>query len=564
MIAIVAAFCFGALGDHGIYFHDDETFRDNEALATDPGFFFSSGREHRAGRPVASLVKWWSFAAVDNQPGAAHLIVVIAHAAASVLLAWVYTRLGLSLIAGLLTGLLFLVNVAHFQAVFHISALDFPLALLFGLAAWVLRHHQDPSWRTRLAAGACLVIAISCHLSAVALLPLWVYETWRESGDWRLALRRHAASGVVVAVAAIGLLAMTPVRTTTSASLQHAGTDPLGAVAGSGRMLCWMAARLVTTAHWLPVELGDRTTVELVFGAIVLIGLVALAWRQGGQVGAAAVWTLVFLAPFALISEQLATRGREGPSHYMYLASAGASMLLAMGIQSLARRLDGRWRGRGWMLTSVCALGITGSSIWALGELLPMSLYNSGRYLFDRDPATSVQYLRRTIDAGGGVVPLHEVYLRLALALPLAGQDPYPVLQEAASRYPTSAYVQGGIAVREMESPDPRARERGAQRLQQAAELAANQGQQETFGTNIAALCHNLGVAYERVGAPERAIPLYHRALDWNPDPAASRRRLVSAYLLLVEKLAAGGDPAGAAAAGDSARAYAGSESLAF
>jgi hypothetical protein len=59
------------------------------------------------------------------------------------------------------------------------------------------------------------------------------------------------------------------------------------------------------------------------------------------------------------------------------------------------------------------------------------------------DPATSVLFLCRAIDGGGGVVVLHEAYLRLILALPLAGEDPYPVLQ-AAARYPSSLHVQGG------------------------------------------------------------------------------------------------------------------------
>jgi tetratricopeptide (TPR) repeat protein len=410
-----------------------------------------------------------------------------------------------------------------------------------------------------------LLAAMACHLAAVAAWPLRVYQTWQTGALWHRALRQHMGSGVAALGAGLVLLALTPVQTTTSTSLQIAGADPIGALVGSFRMLCWMAARLVTTAHWLAVDLGRMRTAELSLGAVTILGLAGLAWRHRGSAGAWAAWTLLYLAPFALISEQLATRGREGPSHYLYLASAGASVLLAMGIFALGRRLEDRFRGRGWIVTVACVLAITVSAVSAIWRLQPLSLYNTGRYLFDRDPATSVQYLRRAIDGGGGVVERHEAYLRLVLALPLAGKDPYGVLQEAARVYPTSAYVQGMIAVREMESADPAARARGVQRLSRAAALARDLGQQSSFGTNIAALGHNLGIAAERAGAPERAIAIYRRALEMNPHPEGTRARLGNAFRQLANQLADRGDSAAAVTARDSARRYSkGAQSLAF
>jgi hypothetical protein len=77
-----------------------------------------------------------------------------------------------------LAGLLFLVNVAHFQAVFHISALDFPLALMFSLTGWVLQR-SNGTWRHRLGANVCLVLAMACHLATVAVVPLRIYGTWQ-------------------------------------------------------------------------------------------------------------------------------------------------------------------------------------------------------------------------------------------------------------------------------------------------------------------------------------------------------------------------------------------------
>jgi len=90
----------------------------------------------------------------------------------------------------------------------------------------------------------------------------------------------------------------------------------------------------------------------------------------------------------------------------------------------------------------------------------------------------------------------------------------------------------------------------------QAWLLAEEQGQEVPFRTNVAALCHNIGVAYERAHAPGRAIIVYHRALKVNPNPAASRQRLAIAFRQLAENLTARGDQSTAAAALDSAQKY--------
>ena len=58
LLCVVSAVCFGSLRHHYIYFHDDETFRDNVAISRDFSFFFSPEKEQFTGRPVAELAKW--------------------------------------------------------------------------------------------------------------------------------------------------------------------------------------------------------------------------------------------------------------------------------------------------------------------------------------------------------------------------------------------------------------------------------------------------------------------------------------------------------------------------
>ena len=85
-------------------------------------FFFSPEKEQATGRPTVELVKFLAFLVWGNDAAAFHLVVVFFHTLASLLLAWAAHRLGAPVEVGLTSGLLFLVNVAHFQAVYWISA----------------------------------------------------------------------------------------------------------------------------------------------------------------------------------------------------------------------------------------------------------------------------------------------------------------------------------------------------------------------------------------------------------------------------------------------------------
>jgi hypothetical protein len=121
-------------------------------------FFFSPDKTQASGRPLAEAVKYLAYLVWGNHPGAFHLLVVAVHVLASFLWAWACRRLGLNLELSWGTGLLFLVNVTHFQAVHHISALDYPLALCWMLVSLGCYAHACRSgspwwWVGRLCRG---------------------------------------------------------------------------------------------------------------------------------------------------------------------------------------------------------------------------------------------------------------------------------------------------------------------------------------------------------------------------------------------------------------------------
>ncbi len=483
------------------------------------------------------------------------MVVVALHLLASLLLAVSGWRLGLDRLTAWLAGLLFLINVAHYQCVHHISALDFPLALIFCLGGWLSDRQQRLSgngwWLA--ATALCLLLGMASHLGAALLAPLLLLDRWHSGEPWRRAARNVLAIATVFVLGAAALLAITPEDTSTQISLRNAAGDLPAAVVGSLRMYAWMSSRLLTTAHWLPLPLAELSTVELVMGLVFTIGLVRIALRRSQPLAPWAAWTLLGLAPFALISEHLTMGALEGPSHYLYLASAGTSVLLAGALLWGARRMDGLVGRRLAPWGHVIALlivALIGISSWvSLKRVESISWYNSGRFLLHEDPQAAAEYLRRAIAGGEGVIPMEEAFLRLAVTLPLAGADPFPVLRDGALRFPSSVYLQGGLAVREMESADTLVSNRGRERLARVAEGAQQTGRWALFSTNITALCHNLGLAYERAGRPERAIRSYEHALPYSPEPAATRLRLARAYGQWAVNLAEQGDRQAAAAA---------------
>jgi peptidoglycan/LPS O-acetylase OafA/YrhL len=96
-----------------------------------------------------------------------------------------------------------------------------------------------------------------------------------------------------------------------------------------GTAFLWLLARLFDSAHALyftPWQIHDW---ELAVGGLVLCAFVYGAYRHPQSFPAVCIWwSALFLVPFALLPEHIATFN-QGPSHYLYPASAGAAMLLA-------------------------------------------------------------------------------------------------------------------------------------------------------------------------------------------------------------------------------------------
>jgi hypothetical protein len=175
IMAIITVVFFASLGTLGLNVHDAEMFRDHARISQDFSFFFSDEREQATGRPVAELAKWLVFTACGADARSFHLVVVFLHATASVLLAFVLWQLGVKVIVSGATGLLFLLNASHFQAVHHISALDYPLALIWSILAglFFLYASRLKSLIYWSGCGFCLACGLWTHMAVISMIPLF-------------------------------------------------------------------------------------------------------------------------------------------------------------------------------------------------------------------------------------------------------------------------------------------------------------------------------------------------------------------------------------------------------
>ena len=305
-------------------------------------------------------------------------MVVAIHTVAALVLARTALQLGLNLELSLIGGVLFLVNVTHVRAVQWISGLDYPLSLVCGLGAVLCfaRHlfTGKPAWL--LGSYGCLMLGVMSHFSIVAVLPFCLYWSWYRGIGFNAALRKLLPISALVGVMLLFLLGITAKTSSTWHSIGlYAEGDFLGLVAGISRVLLWFLSRLLSTAHWYLVPVYVLQTWELYVGCAVLAVLLVLVWKRSSPGAICAVWILMFLAPFLLVTEATVLGLLTGPSRYLYSATVGSSLLLAWGIQWVSYHISSGGRLVGGSILAAVLV----SSYISLKQAEAFSHYTSGR-----------------------------------------------------------------------------------------------------------------------------------------------------------------------------------------
>jgi tetratricopeptide (TPR) repeat protein len=543
LLAALSALCFGSLAGHLLDTHDAQTFQDHLRISQDWTFFFSPDKAQASGRPFAEAVKYLAYLLWGNDPRTFHLLVVAAHTFASLLWALVCQRLGMSLELSLTSGLLFLVNVTHFQAVHHISALDYPLALICGLASicCYLQALQSGSWKWWAGFYSGVILGLMAHLSIGVVVPFCLYWAWREGGEIKGVLRRFLPLSLLVVLALSLLLYLTSAQTSTWRSLELYSVQGVGTLlAGMARILLWFTSRLWTTAHWMPLPVYTREDWELYVGGAALFGLGWLVWKNHRPLSWGAAWILLSLLPFLLLTETTINDMPAGPSRYLYLSSAGSSVLLAWLLGRLSLGL-GRLVKPWIPLAGLMALLVLSSYV-SLKRAEALSLYTSGRnYVAQGNPALGIAQLQRALAQDRGVLPLQDVYRRLCFLL-LGREEAGPLLDEALRRFPRDFYLNLCREAANSLNPDPLVRQQAQERINDfIRQRQASPG--ATTESLVAQSYFNLAFNLEERGEQARAALAYRQALTYDPGSAKAQKHLVEIYRqLMAQDLASATD----------------------
>lgn len=516
LVALLSTLCFSSVAGLLLDTHDDDTFRDHEQIAQDFTFFFSSEKEQPTGRPTVELLKFLIFLVWGNNPAVFHLLVVFFHVLASLLLAWTAYRLDAPLELGLMGGLLFLLNVAHFQAIYWISALDYPVALICSLGAILcyIDHHRHAAPKRLYAFYAILVLGVLAHPSAVAVWPFCLYWSWRQGTDLQKILRSLLPFVILLIPAGLLVLTLSPRTTATSRILEIPVAEMATILPGILRALLWLLSRLLTTAHWLPLPVYKLQTWELYVGALVLTGLAYLIWKKQNPPALWAVWILLSILPFLLLTENTLINMPVGPSRYLYPITAGSALLLAWIPYQL------RWRlGKaGDPMCAVLLLALLVSSFFYLGKAEALSRYTSGRfYLTKQNLSTGTAQLRRAIEDGADIIDLEDAYLRLVLADIRNADTIEPTLQQARKLFPENVLFTIARLVLDSTTPDLQHREQILRQLHQLKDQGTGNRHW------IAQVYKNVGDGFYDREEWDRAIEAYRYGLEFDPDRMDTR-----------------------------------------
>ena len=533
---------FASLGDHLLDAHDQETFDDNIAIAKDFSLFFSPLKQQATGRPTAEFVKYVGYVAWGNDPRSFHLLSVGLHTASSLLLPLLFIRCGLPLYVSFLAALLFLVRASHFQAVHHVSALDYPLALALSSLAILayLKALSDRRLRFVAVCVALLTAALGAHVLAIATVPFCLYLTW--SKGTKLPRKWLVATGLIGLVVLWCVFVLTGRDTTTWAALRiHAEGDVFNLLIGSSKILLWFLGRTVTTAHWLPVAIYDLQDWELIPGAIVLAYLLWNLRKTESFLPAWSLWTLVTLVPFAFMSEGVIFQPPAGTTRYLYFAGVGMSVHIAWLLTHGISRVFSRSRIVGLGAASCAVSGTFASSYLALKQTEALSIYSSARsYIAQGDFETGIERLTSSLEQNSSAVPTSDLYFHLANALPSQGRDPEPVLREGVARFPDHIWLNLALALVEQESSDSSERQDGRRRMELVLAKADSAGLAGQFAYNLGSFLHNLGTGAALNEDYEGAIRLFNRALVLDPKKQNTKRLLSNAHVMLGNQFARG------------------------
>ena len=458
-----------------------------------------------AGRPVTQLFFYLGFRLWGEDITPFHLLTIALHLFASALLAVAAWRSGLQLRVALVAGIFFLLHAGHFRAVHWVSALAYPLALIGSLTTLLCyrEYLRGTTWWLAASYGAAFVGTLS-HVAAVAVLPACYLLARQQRQLARQSVRTLVPLAVVLAASVCWLLLFYR-----NAPQVVQAVDGLNAAQVTSYFLL-LVGRLVSTAHWFWVPTHLFYGWEPYFGLLVLGLLLGIAWRFP-EIRLWATWPIAAALLFSTSSTEVASR-------YLYLPSAGTSVVLARCLQVATMRAAKRVGRRASEALQTCAiLVILMASTVALRNALAYSHYLAARHhMVIHKTESSLEQLNTALGSGSDLVPREPAFVYLVSLSMTTGSGYLEHLRRGLVEFPQSAGLQALQGVIESLAPAPALREIGRRRVETAAIELESSG--EDAKERLAGFYHNMGKGYYQKGSYDRALEAFRISLRYQPE----------------------------------------------
>ena len=518
--ALIAAVTFGSLAEfpiNQIAGDEQDTFQDIKKILQDPTYLFSADRKMYIS-PVLDILFSGIYFLWGDLPTAYHILLVLLHVLASLLLAYTFRVLGADLELSFLAALLFLMNVSHFRVLHWFLSIRYIIALILGLGSVIAydRFLISKQNRCLILSAVLLAFAIPTHpaISATALFCL--YWTRRQQAPLRLGYPLLLTTLIVGILAYLTSLDVGQVQgALASPDFIRMSTNPF-----------WYLSRLITSAHWLPsAALGNEPQWwEVGLGLMAAIGIFTLYRCKAFPAAHWAIWSFLMVLPF--INNPL-NRLTVGPSRHLYFASAGACFVLAWGIYACIHKMEG-WLNQTCRraLFAAVVLALMISSFRSLKAAEAVSLYVLGRsYVASGAFEKGLEQFKRAVEKEPYVVPA-DVYFRLATISLSQGTWHQETFENARKVHPDALELASLSGVAAFLSNDIEIQKRGETAIQSALEQALDKTQ---IRFTAAMAYQNLASYYHRTQNYEKAVMLYHKALALRPDYPALLFNLANA-----------------------------------
>jgi tetratricopeptide (TPR) repeat protein len=346
---------------------------------------------------------------------------------------------------------------------------------------------------------ALAAFAALSHLSAMAMGPFAFYMNWQRRSSLHEASKHLIPLALLLLLTLAANLALASHQTSTWDSLErYPQSNPLLLLLDWGQMLLWLGSRLLSTAHYMPIDVYQLQSWELALGALCIGALCFLAYGRSLW----AAWTLFSLLPFITLTSQTLLDMPVGPSRYLYPASAGASLLIAQGLWQLKRPL-----------TIALLLVLLASSLYSRPQTEALSRYTSGRsYIANADLPKGIEQLRRAAALAPHSIDLEDTFTRLIAVTLDSASIAEPILSEALHHFPQHAKFTVAREVFLALNGNMPERAVAQQRLFELSQQSAGNA------IWIAKLCENAGRGFAERRLVLQAIAAYELALKAAPN----------------------------------------------